>query len=217
MSRPSHYLVIDLEATCDDREAGNGRGAVPPNEMEIIEIGAVLADAESLDPVDEFQTFIQPVRHPVLTPFCTKLTSIRQEDVRNARGFREAIADLERFIDGRDALFCSWGDYDRKQFEQDARFHHVNLPFGGRHLNLKKKFTEQLGEEKRYGMAGALARVGLPLVGTHHRGIDDARNIARLLPWCLGVARAVEPVRAGPPPERGRPKGNKPQRGGVRG
>ena len=31
----------------------------------------------------------------------------------------------------------------------------------------------------------ALAHVGLPLVGTHHRGIDDARNIARLLPHSL--------------------------------
>ena len=29
-------------------------------------------------------------------------------------------------------------------------------------------------------MERALARIGLPLEGTHHRGIDDARNIARL-------------------------------------
>lgn len=203
MSRHSHYLVIDLEATCDDREAGNGRGAVPPNEMEIIEIGAVLVDAETLSPVDDHQTFIQPVRHPLLTPFCTKLTSITQDDVSNAKGFREAIADLAHFIDGRDALFCSWGDYDRNQFEQDARFHRVALPFGGRHLNVKKRFSAELGETKRYGMAAALARVGLPLVGTHHRGIDDARNIAKLLPWCLGRAKAPEPTREERPPQRG--------------
>jgi inhibitor of KinA sporulation pathway (predicted exonuclease) len=203
MSRPSHYLVIDLEATCDDREAGNGRGSVPPHEMEIIEIGAVLADAETLSPVADFQTFIQPVRHPLLTPFCTKLTSITQDDVSNAKGFREAIADLARFIDGRDALFCSWGDYDRNQFEQDARFHRVSLPFGGRHLNLKKRFSAELGETKRYGMAGALARVGLPLVGTHHRGIDDARNIAKLLPWCLGRAKAPDATPDERPPRRG--------------
>lgn len=216
MSRPSHYLVIDLEATCDDREEGDGRGAVPPGEMEIIEIGAVLADAATLEPVGDFQTFIQPVRHPLLTPFCTRLTSITQGDVSNAPSFRAAITDLARFIDGRDALFCSWGDYDRKQFEQDARYHHVELPFGGRHLNLKKRFTEQLGETKRYGMAGALERVGLPLLGTHHRGIDDARNIAKLLPWCLGAARAA-PLPAGPPPDPRRSKDSKPRRGGVRG
>jgi 3'-5' exoribonuclease 1 len=53
---------------------------------------------------------------------------------------------------------------------------------------VKKQFSTQLGEETRYGMAGALRRVGLQLQGTHHRGIDDARNIARLLPWVLGRA-----------------------------
>lgn len=33
---------------------------------------------------------------------------------------------------------------------------------------------------KSCGMARALEIAGLPLEGTHHRGADDARNIARL-------------------------------------
>ena len=178
----SYFLVIDLEATCDEEKRIRDR------HMEIIEIGSVLVDAETLEPVAEHQTFVKPVRHPVLTEFCTRLTTIRQADVENAPGFPEAIASLTRFIDGREVLFCSWGDYDRRQFEQDAKFHKVSLPFGGNHLNVKKQFSTQLGEETRYGMAGALKRVGLKLQGTHHRGIDDARNIARLLPWALGRA-----------------------------
>jgi inhibitor of KinA sporulation pathway (predicted exonuclease) len=182
---PAYYLVIDLEATCDDR------GAVPRYETEIIEIGAVLVDGETLQPVEEFQTFITPVRHPTLTPFCTELTTITQSMLVGAPGFSHAITQLRRFIGGRDALFGSWGDYDRKQFEQDADYHRVSLPFHGRHINLKKQFSESLGETKRYGMDGALRRVGIPLVGTHHRGIDDARNIARLLPWSLGRAGEV--------------------------
>lgn len=182
----TYFLVIDLEATCDDQKR------IRDKDMEIIEIGTVLVDADTFLPVAEHQTFVKPVRHPVLTDFCRKLTSITQADVDNAPGFPEAIASLARFIDGRDVLFCSWGDYDRRQFEQDAKRHKVSLPFGGKHLNLKKQFTTQLGGEMRYGMAGALRRVGLPLQGTHHRGIDDARNIARLLPWVLGREQAPE-------------------------
>jgi inhibitor of KinA sporulation pathway (predicted exonuclease) len=53
-------------------------------------------------------------------------------------------------------------------------------------MNLKKRFSATLGEATRYGMSSALERVGLPLTGTHHRGIDDARNIAKLLPYLLG-------------------------------
>jgi len=35
-------------------------------------------------------------------------------------------------------------------------------------------------------MARALEIAGLPLDGTHHRGIDDARNMAKLMPYILG-------------------------------
>ncbi len=183
---PTHFLVIDLEATCDDA------GDVPRYLMETIEIGAVLCDAETLQPVAEFQTFIRPVRTRNLTPFCTQLTSITDEMVADAPTFPAAITALGAFIDDRAALFCSWGDYDRKQFEQDARFHRVALPFRHGHRNLKRSFSDALGTRRRFGMAGALRRVQLPLRGTHHRGIDDARNIARLLPWCLGRVAAPE-------------------------
>ena len=177
-------LVVDLEATCDDRN--RKPSLVPKEEMETIEIGAVLVETRTLEKVDELGIFVKPVRHPTLTDFCKQLTSITQRDVDAAPLFPEAAASVARFLAGRRALFCSWGDYDKKQLAQDAAFHKMRLPFGQEHLNLKKRFSEQLGEPKRFGMDGALARVGLALEGTHHRGIDDARNIARLLPWITG-------------------------------
>jgi inhibitor of KinA sporulation pathway (predicted exonuclease) len=66
------YLVVDLEATCDDR------GRIPREESEIIEIGAVLVDGRTLEAVDELQTFVRPVVHPCLTDFCTRLTTITE-------------------------------------------------------------------------------------------------------------------------------------------
>jgi inhibitor of KinA sporulation pathway (predicted exonuclease) len=38
-------------------------------------------------------------------------------------------------------------------------------------------------------MATALQIVGLPLEGDHHRPLDDALNIAPLLPFCSNAAR----------------------------
>ncbi|WP_444995406.1 hypothetical protein [Aliikangiella sp. IMCC44359] len=32
-------------------------------------------------------------------------------------------------------------------------------------------------------MAGALNKAGLKLIGTYHRGIDDVRNMARLMSY----------------------------------
>lgn len=181
------YLVIDLEATCCDR------GTVPKNQMEIIEIGAVLVDGDTLQPKDEFQSFVRPVRHPTLTPFCRELTSITQAQVDTAPGFAEVIERLTRFVvhhagGGPPPLFSSWGNYDKNQFAQDAAHHRVTLPFGRDHMNIKQAFSDALATRKRFGMGQALRRVGLPLDGTHHRGIDDARNIAKLLPYALGRA-----------------------------
>jgi inhibitor of KinA sporulation pathway (predicted exonuclease) len=62
-----HYLVVDLEATCDDR------GAVPRSETEIIEVGGVLVDGSDLTRKAEFQTFVRPVRHPGSTMPATSL------------------------------------------------------------------------------------------------------------------------------------------------
>jgi inhibitor of KinA sporulation pathway (predicted exonuclease) len=180
MRTPAFYLVIDLEATCDDQ------GTIPRHETEIIEIGAVLCDGQTLEPREEFQTFVKPHKHPKLTEFCTRLTSITQADVEHAPRFSEAIAALARFIDGRDILFCSWGDYDRNQFDRDARRHGLELPLGRDHWNLKEAFRQVSGEGRKLGNGQALARVGLRQEGTAHRGIDDARNIAKLLPYVLG-------------------------------
>lgn len=177
---PPFLLVVDLEATCDSGER------IPRHEKETIEIGAVLVDSASLEPVDELGTFVRPVRHPVLTRFCTELTTITQRDVEDAPPFPEAIERVRSWLAGRPILLCSWGDYDKNQLAQDARYHRVALPFGDAHLNLKKRFSESLGLPKMLGVSGALRHVGLELRGTHHRGIDDVRNIARLLPWVFG-------------------------------
>lgn len=178
LTEANHYLVVDLEATCDDA------GAVPRADSEIIEIGAVLVDGHTLEPVEEFQTFVRPVVHPRLTRFCTELTSITQSDVAYAPTFAEVAPELWAF--GQGALFCSWGNYDRNQLAMDAARAGVDMPPGD-HANLKAIWASVFGGRK-VGMAGALARVGLAITGTHHRGIDDARNIARLLPWLRGRA-----------------------------
>ncbi|WP_438006845.1 3'-5' exonuclease [Sorangium sp. So ce321] len=181
MSSPTHYLVIDLEATCSDDPAFSR------DEMEIIEVGAVLVDAATLRPAAELQCFVRPVRHPRLTPFCMRLTSIRQADVDAAPRLPSAVARLKELVRGKQALFCSWGDYDRRQLERDARRHGVTLPLGRDHLNLKRAFARRLGEEREPGVGQALRRLGLSFQGTQHRAIDDARNIARLLPHALGL------------------------------
>jgi inhibitor of KinA sporulation pathway (predicted exonuclease) len=178
---PEVYLIIDFEATCCDKRS------IPREQMEIIEIGAVMVEAKNLQVVDEFQSFIRPVRHPKLTPFCTKLTSIQQSDVDNAPLFDEFICSFKSWLyQYHGLIFCSWGDYDLKQLRQDCDFHQVAYPISAPHLNLKRLITERQQLQKKLGLGEAIKMAGLQFTGTHHRGIDDARNIVQLLPYIFG-------------------------------
>lgn len=177
------YIIVDLEATC--WQTGSS-----PSRMEIIEIGAVRLDAPAGPPVAEFNAFVCPIVEPQLSVFCLQLTGIQQMDVDTADPFPYV---LEYFLDwiGDDPFtLCSWGAYDLNQFRIDCARHKVPFPATfERHLNLKQEFA-RLHSRKPMGMAGALRHLGLPLEGQHHRGIDDARNIARIaqliLPQIIG-------------------------------
>jgi inhibitor of KinA sporulation pathway (predicted exonuclease) len=170
-----YFLIIDLEATCCNERS------IPRHEMEIIEIGAVMLNRKTWEIDSEFQEFIKPVRNPQLTNFCTELTSISQEQVDAAPHFPEVMSKLTEWMNSfPNYIFCSWGNYDKSQFLQDCKFHHVPYPFGSEHRNIKNEFSEYLGVSHKFGMAQALKHLEMELQGTHHRGIDDARNITAI-------------------------------------
>lgn len=183
---PRHYLIVDLEATCCDQQS------FPRDEMETIEIGAVILDSHTLDIVDEYNAFVKPVRHPQLTRFCTNLTRIQQADVDSAPEYPEVICAFKSWLQSyADYVFCSWGAYDQQQLQRDSLFHNMSFPVQADHLNLKMRFSEVQGFKRKrlLSMEKALGRCDLLLDGTHHRGIDDARNIAKLMPYIVGSLR----------------------------
>lgn len=174
------YLVIDLETTC----ANNGR--IPVDDMETIEIGAVMVAGDTLAIADEFQSFVRPVRRPMLTPFCMQLTHITQVQVEGAPGFARALRHLTAWASRFNGhVFCSWGNFDREQLRRDCDHHRVPYPFGDRHINLKHAFERWLGGRQEVTLNAALQACGLSFDGAPHRGIDDARNTARVLAWMV--------------------------------
>lgn len=176
-------LVVDLEATC----WADGRG--PREDMETIEFGAVLVRMSDLKPIDERSWFIKPKLHPELSDFCTELTSITQDQVDGGLPFEEVCKLIHEWLEPhRERLgWGSWGNYDKHQLQKDAARLGMQSPLERvPHTNVKVAFTKrhELGKP-RPGMRRALELCGLSVEGAHHRGIDDARNIARMLPWLL--------------------------------
>jgi len=175
-------LVIDLEATCWEGQ--------PPAGMtsEIIEIGLCVVDVAKLERIDKRCLLVKPVKSEI-SPFCTQLTTLTAADFDSAGTLADAARVLKQEFRGPERLWASWGDYDRVHLQRCCEDAGVRYPFGGRHLNVKTLFAAAHGLPKEIGLDAAYAQLGETLAGTHHRGVDDAWNIAGILCRLLGAIR----------------------------
>jgi inhibitor of KinA sporulation pathway (predicted exonuclease) len=177
-----HILVVDIEATCWDGSPPDGQ------QSDIIEIGICPIELTTLTRLEKRSLLVQPTRSSI-SPFCTELTSLTAEHLTTALPFRDACRVLEKEYDSRERIWASFGDYDRRQFEKQCTETGVRYPFGTRHLNIKTLFALAKSLPLEIGMAQAVQFLGLKLEGTHHRGHDDAWNIANIFVELLTKAR----------------------------
>lgn len=171
---PRYINIIDLESTCWE-------GDPPPNQkQEIIEIGICVLDVKKEERVEKRSVLVQP-EFSTISPFCTKLTTLTQDQVDKGLSFKEAIKILKNEYDSFNRTWSSYGDFDRKMFERQVKYYPRTperlYPFGPRHINIKNTFAVKNKLEREVGLDKALQLLGLPLEGTHHRGDDDAWNI----------------------------------------
>jgi len=175
-------LVIDLESTCWEGQ--------PPAGMtsEIIEIGLCVVDVARLERLERRCLLVKPVKSEI-SPFCTQLTTLTAADMESAGTLADATGVLKKEYRGPERLWASWGDYDRNQLQRCCQEQCIAYPFGGRHLNVKTLFAVAHGLPKEIGLDAAYDRLGGKLEGTHHRGVDDAWNIAGILCRLLAAIR----------------------------
>jgi inhibitor of KinA sporulation pathway (predicted exonuclease) len=175
-------LVVDVEATC--WEGANPRGQ--PNE--IIEIGICVVETATGARVAKESIIVKPQLSRV-SAFCTQLTTLTQAEVDRGMSLKEACEVLRDKYLSPQYTWASYGDYDRRQFERECQDKRIGYPFGPAHLNVKNGLALLHSWDREVGMETALERLKLPLEGTHHRGGDDAWNIANLLGWVLRRCR----------------------------
>jgi inhibitor of KinA sporulation pathway (predicted exonuclease) len=182
-------LVVDVEATCWEA------GPPPGEQAEIIEIGWALLDVPARLVREGGSLLVRPQRSRV-SAFCTALTTLTPEMVDGGVTFDAACRFLTETLESRSRTWASYGDYDRNQFARQCASFGVPYPFGEAHLNVKGLFARAHDLPLEVGMAAALRILERPLTGTHHRGGDDARNIAVILADLLNPAPADGQTRA---------------------
>ena len=189
------FVVLDFEAQCD-RDG-------PLQPQEIIEFPALLVDATTFCTVSEFHQYVRPTANRQLTDFCTQLTGITQDKVEGQPELAEVLRLFEAWLmehgllhdgQGPSWTFGTCGDWDLGTcLPAQAAWLGLQLPpYFRRWVNIKAAFNRWATSSKQhsrrsgkdaqqFGMPGMLAALGLQLVGRHHSGIDDSRNIAAML------------------------------------
>lgn len=184
--RLDKIIVVDIESTCWEPKPTTRSKEF---ESEIIEIGLCTLNLTGSikEPfgIEQKRSIIVKPKYSKVSEFCTKLTTLTQEDVDRGVTFSEACSLIEKEFNSKDYTWASYGDYDRKQFQIECQSKNCNYPFGPRHINIKNLFAILYRLNKEIGMSEALNKLGLPLEGTHHRGIDDANNIAKIARFLL--------------------------------
>jgi len=167
-------IVIDVEATCwDDRERTR-------RNSEIIEVGVCLLDVKTGEITDNRGIIVRPESSAV-SEFCTELTTLTQDMVNDGVSFRYACDILMKEYQSRERTWASYGQYDWFQFNKECEKKNVPYPFSSCHINIKNLFALMNKLKREKGMAKALGMADIKLEGTHHRGKDDAYNIAKIL------------------------------------
>jgi inhibitor of KinA sporulation pathway (predicted exonuclease) len=184
----SKMLIVDVESTCWENDPPAGEAS------EIIEIGIAVFDPLKVQVTGGESIVVKPVRSRV-SEFCTKLTTLTQGQVDVGIPFRDACRVLREKYDAKNHAWASYGDYDRTMFEKMCRPEwpeelRGQYPFGKSHMNVKLLFSLYRKLSKEVGMDEALRMIGIPLKGTHHRGFDDAKNIAAILGYLIGRLRS---------------------------
>ncbi|CEO99516.1 Exonuclease domain-containing protein [Plasmodiophora brassicae] len=177
-----YVLILDFEATCGPN--------VPNSEQEVIEFPIVVVDTLERRIVSEFRSFVRPLLHPILDGFCTDLTGITQDQVSgdSVPTLQEILPRAAEFVESfiardRNAFIVTCGDWDlRTQLPSQAARECLEVPpCLRRYVNLKRDFAKLYQRKRLQCFKSMMMSLGLTIQGRHHSGIDDCRNMARIV------------------------------------
>lgn len=175
-------LVLDLEG-----------------KVEILEFPVCMIDAKTMTFIDSFHRFVRPVRmseRRVNEYINGKYGKLGIDRVwrDTAIPFKEVICEFETWLASHNlwsekdrgtlnqAAFVTCGNWDLKtKVPQQCKDSCIKVPpYFSEWINLKDIFVNFYKIRAR-GMRSMMNELGIPLLGSHHLGIDDSKNITRVL------------------------------------
>jgi inhibitor of KinA sporulation pathway (predicted exonuclease) len=181
---------METEVVIFDTEFTAWRGSVernwagPGEFREIVQIGAVRADAKTLAEVASFAVLIRPVRNPVLSDYFVDLTRITNERVAaEGTDFATGTKAFAAFV-GKRRMYC-YGRDDRVIARNAELLGKPQLWTNTTAVNLRTWLVD-IGIALTGVSSGTLAKhVGSVSQGLAHDALIDARSLAEAVRYLV--------------------------------
>ncbi|EER88337.2 hypothetical protein BDA96_10G168700 [Sorghum bicolor] len=188
-----YFLILDLE----------GR-------VEILEFPVVMIDAQSTEFIDSFHRFVRP------TAMSEQRTTEYIEGKYGKFGvdrvwhdtavpFKEVLQEFEDWLGNHNlwkkeqggslnrGAFVTCGNWDLKtKVPEQCKVSKIKLPsYFMEWINLKDIYLN-FYSRRATGMMTMMRELQLPIIGNHHLGIDDSKNIARVVQRMIADGAVIE-------------------------
>ena len=173
------YIVLDMEWNQPWPGSPSAKKVLPVAiRGEIIQIGAVRVTEEG-QVADEFQVMIRPKYYRHLNRRVSKLTGIKEADLRD-RGvpMAEAIRDFRSWC-GSDVIFLTWGFDDITILRENLQLYGIDASWVDRWFNAQMIFNAQTdGSTAQKALKTAMEMFEIEASRPAHDALGDAYHTA---------------------------------------
>lgn len=172
------FLVVDYEFTQYRRKIGRPRGFF----AEIIEIGAVKLDGETLETTTKLQDFVYPHFYPKQAKEAMDFCMITKKDMEKAIQFEDMVESLRNSYEKGQTYFVAWGGEDYHVLSEGCKRHKIDNPIDkDDYLDLALAYRLMKGDNYTTGLKKATEELEVDAGGLWHTAFDDAVNTGKVL------------------------------------
>ena len=173
------YIVLDMEWNQPWPGSPSARKVLPVQiRGEIIQIGAVRV-TEDQQVADEFQVLIKPKYYRRLNRRVSKLTGIKESQLREEGVSMEEAMEAFRTWCGEDVIFLTWGFDDITILKENLRLYGIDDSWVSRWYTAQMIFNAQTdGSNAQKALKTAMEIFGIEATRPAHDALGDAYHTA---------------------------------------
>lgn len=174
----SKLLIIDCEMTCDDKLTREEQS----NQAKIIEIGVTEIDTVNKK-IIKTKSWLINQKDLVITDFCTKLTGITHDMIKEKGvSLAKASKEIRREFGATNCYYGAWGTDNTIIEKEFLNKVDIAFPFNQKlFINFQNLYSMKKGIPQNVKLKNALESINISFEGRQHRAGDDSYNTALLI------------------------------------